>query len=243
MTIHLTGMERKTLDWLKETGWTHWGWKHGEPYYSSIMGFEVPEKMGIPDSQMEPTLLGLIQKGLIKVHECTGWHNDEQVVGHLLYPTWRTYDFYGEFDDEHIKYEFNGKDPREEDDEEPLTHAMRVSPFMKEYTEEMEALQKGEDILNVNGKSMGRAMWNLQISMRDMCMWTGYNQRTGEILPGGPHIRPNNSWSIKDVKAYFGLTGTSTYDPENPTENVIFSFLRLYQWVYPKPASSELRQL
>ncbi len=243
MTIHLTGMERKTLDWLRETGWTHWGWKHGEPYYSSIMGFEVPEKMEVPESQMEPTLLGLIQKGLIKVHECTGWHNDEQVVGNLLYPTWRTYEFYGEFDEDHIKYEFNGNDPREKDDEQPLTHAMRVSPFMKEYTDEMEALQKGEDILNVNGKSMGRAMWNLQISMRDMCMWTGYSQQTGEIRPGGPHIRPNSSWSIKDVKAYFGLTGTSTYDPENPTENVMFSFLRLYQWVYPKPHSSELRQL
>ena len=243
MTIHLTDMERKTLDWLKETGWTHWG--TGEPYYSDIMGYDVPSRMEIPEKQIETILLGLIQKGLIKVHECTGWDSKEkqEVVGLLLYPVWRTYDFYGELDDEHIKYEFGGHDPREKDDEEPLTHAMRVSPFMKEYTDEMESLQRGVEILNVNGNSMGRAMWNLQLSMRDLCMWTGYDQRTGEIRPGGPHIRPNNSWSIKDVKAYFGLTGTSTYDPENPTENVMFSFLRLYQWVYPKPASSELRRL
>ena len=243
MTIHLTGMERKTLDWLRETGWTHWN--SGENYYSDIFGFQLPDRMEIPEKQMESILLGLIQKGLIKTHECIGWDSktEEEVVGLLLYPTWRTYDFYGELDDEHIKYEFGGKDPREKEDETPLTHAMRVSPFMKEYTQEMEALQKGENILNVNGNQMGRAMWNLLISMRDLCMWTGYNERTGEIRPGGPHMRPNNSWNIKDVKAYFGLTGTSTYDPENPTENVMFSFLRLYQWVHQKPASSELRQL
>ena len=58
----------------------------------------------------------------------------------------------------------------------------------------------------------------------------------------GPTFAPNNSWNIKDVKAYFQFT-TSTYDPENPTENVMFSFLRLCQWVLQKPASSELRQL
>lgn len=227
MTIYLTPNERKTLDWLKNVGWYNWG--PGEPYFSDVFGSEIPERMGMPEEQMEYILIGLMQKGLISTH----MHDDGQWIRMLVYPNWRTYDFYGELDEEHINDYYGGKDPREEEDEEPLTHAMRVSPFMEEYTKEMELLQKGESIMSVNGKPMGNAMWNLIISLRDLTLWTGYDSETGEIRPGGPHIAPNANWSIKDVKAYFGLTGTSIYEPEKPFGNVMFSFLRLYNWVYP----------
>lgn len=232
--MHLTEQERETLDWLKNHGWYNWG---SEYYYSDVFAHELPKRVNKTEQQMDAILMSLRHKQLIHLweHEFEEKVGDEfhMYMGNVVSPTWRTYDFYDELDEDHIKYEFGGEDPRENDDEEPLTHEMRVSPFMKQFEEEICALQKGEPILNVNGNPMGGAMWNLIISHRDFCLWTGYNPETGEIREGGPHILPNANWSVKKTKAYFGLTGTSTYDPENPGENVMHSFLRLYNWIKP----------
>ena len=161
--------------------------------------------MEIPEKQMESILLGLIQKGLIKTHECVGWDSktEEEVVGLLLYPTWRTYDFYGELDDEHIKHEFGGKDPRDKEDETPLTHAMRVSPFMKEYTQEMEVSAKGGKHPECEWKPNGTSNVEL-VNLHERPVHVDRLQREDRRNPTWwpPHC-PNNSWNIKDVKAYF----------------------------------------
>lgn len=233
--MHLTEAEKETLDWLKETGWYNWG--IGEPYYSDVFGHDMPTNMNKTEEQMDTILSCLYRKNLITwwEHECYDDEKDGWFMGLVITATWRTYDFYDELTDEHIEYHFNGKDPREEDDATPLTHEMRVSPFMEQFEKEMIARQNGEDILSVNGNPMGGAMWNLIISHRDLSLWTGYDPKTEEIRPGGPHIQPNSNWRVKDVKKYFGIKGTSTHDPENPTGNVMYEFLRLYNWIQMKP--------
>ena len=232
--MHLTEPEKETLDWLKTAGWYNWG---SEYYFSDVFAHELPDRLEKTQKQMDAILTSLKFKQLVVLWEAEYDERTEDgfqaYVGYIVGPTWRTYDYYGELDKEHIKYEFGGQDPRENDDMQPLTHEMMVSPFMKQFTEELHAIQKGEPVLNVNGNPMGGAMWNLIISHRDLSLWTGYNSRTGEFLEGGPHIVPNANWSVKETKAYFGLTGTSTYDPENPQENVMHSFLRLYNWINP----------
>ncbi|MHA2039894.1 MAG: hypothetical protein ACW98X_26055 [Promethearchaeota archaeon] len=48
--------------------------------------------------------------------------------------------------------------------------------------------------LNVNGHNMGRGMYNLIVSIRDVSLFT-------------KGIKPHRFWRLKDVKFYFGLVG------------------------------------
>ena len=70
------------------------------------------------------------------------------------------------------------------------------SPFIRELQDEMAALENGEQILVVNGSSMGRAVWNLICSKRDLSLWCKLN------------MKPHRNWRVTDVKKYFGIKGT-----------------------------------
>ena len=48
--------------------------------------------------------------------------------------------------------------------------------------------------LNVNGHNMGRGMWNLLVSIRDVSLFT-------------KGIKAHRHWRLTDVKNYFGLVG------------------------------------
>ena len=57
--------------------------------------------------------------------------------------------------------------------------------------------QFGADLgvdLNVNGHNLGRGMYNLLVSIRDV-----------KLFCAG--LKPNRTWTLKSVKAYFNLTG------------------------------------
>ena len=56
-----------------------------------------------------------------------------------------------------------------------------------------------EDIevnLDVNGKNIGRGMYNLIVSIRDFGLYS-------------KGIRPHRNWKITPVKKYFGVTGSA----------------------------------
>ena len=77
------------------------------------------------------------------------------------------------------------------------------SPFIRELQSEMEARDKGEQILNVNGSDMGRAIWNLICSKRDLAIYTR------KYSDGRPmNMKPHRNWRVTDVKKYFGIKGT-----------------------------------
>ena len=71
-----------------------------------------------------------------------------------------------------------------------------ASPFMVELRQEAATLEAGGEIMLVNGHPMGRAIWNLLLSRRDLRMWV----RDG--------MKPTRSWKVTDVKRYFGITGS-----------------------------------
>ena len=71
------------------------------------------------------------------------------------------------------------------------------SPFMNEFLAEMTALEEGKEIMTVNGSPMGRAIWNLIISKRDLNMY----------CTGSRPIKPHRFWKVTDVKRYFGIKG------------------------------------
>lgn len=48
--------------------------------------------------------------------------------------------------------------------------------------------------LNVNGKDMPHAIWNLILSKRDLKLWS-------------IGLKPHRHWKVTDVKNYFGLKG------------------------------------
>ena len=48
---------------------------------------------------------------------------------------------------------------------------------------------------DMNGKPMNRAIYNLIVTKRDLCLYE-------------KGMKPNRHWKITDVKDYFGLTGT-----------------------------------
>ena len=56
-------------------------------------------------------------------------------------------------------------------------------------------LNSGETI-NVNGRPMLVAHWNLICSKRDLHVWT----KTG--------MKPHRGWKVSDCKKYFGLSGS-----------------------------------
>jgi len=92
------------------------------------------------------------------------------------------------------------------------TKAMWESPFMEQYLEDGLALERGEEIMTLNGKPMGQAAWNLICTKRDLTLWT-------EIK-----MKPHRHWKVTDVKKYFGIKGTG--------ENLMKQFMVIYNNIY-----------
>jgi len=70
------------------------------------------------------------------------------------------------------------------------------SPFIQELQAEAEALERGEQIMTVNGSPMGQAIWNLIVSKRDLTMYCNHG------------VIPTRGWKVTNVKKYFGIKGT-----------------------------------
>lgn len=66
---------------------------------------------------------------------------------------------------------------------------------MKQYLHDCKAVMEGEGILNVNGKEMGQAIYNLIVTERDLKLY--------EI-----GMKPHRHWKITQVKTYFGIRGS-----------------------------------
>jgi|TARA_R100000149_G_scaffold59122_1_gene28114 hypothetical protein len=84
-------------------------------------------------------------------------------------------------------------------DEYPLlsqwTDAMWNSPFMRAYEREGQIHLSGGKILEMNGKPMGQAVYNMIITKRDLSLY----------LVG---MKPHRRWKVTDVKKYFGIKGS-----------------------------------
>lgn len=93
-----------------------------------------------------------------------------------------------------------------------FTPAMWESPFMGQYLEDGLALERGEEILSLNGKPMGHAVYNLLISKRDLEMWTRMK------------MKPHRRWKVSHVKKYFGIKGNG--------ENLMNQFMLLYNNIH-----------
>ena len=77
------------------------------------------------------------------------------------------------------------------------------SPFMQELKKDLTAISNGEEVLTVNGRPMGNAVWNLILSKRDLSLFTS------EYSDGRPmKMKPHIHWRVNDVKRYFGISGT-----------------------------------
>jgi|TARA_R110000765_G_scaffold26301_3_gene64270 hypothetical protein len=50
--------------------------------------------------------------------------------------------------------------------------------------------------MSINGMESNKGYYNLCVTIRDVSLWT-------------KGIKPNSQWRLKDVKAYFGLTGSA----------------------------------
>ena len=64
-----------------------------------------------------------------------------------------------------------------------------MTPFLK-------GLEEGSRVINVDGKDMPLAIWNLIMSKRDLTLWTKIK------------MKPNRHWKVSTVKRYFGIKGT-----------------------------------
>ena len=82
------------------------------------------------------------------------------------------------------------------------------SPFIHELAAEAQTLESGGEIMTVNGSPMGRAIWNLICSKRDLTMWCNIG------------MKPTRSWKVTDVKRYFGIKGTG--------KNLLYNFMELF---------------
>lgn len=51
--------------------------------------------------------------------------------------------------------------------------------------------------ININGNMTAKGYWNLVLSIRDCSMYAKFG------------MKPHRHWKISDVKAYFGIKGTS----------------------------------
>ncbi len=83
------------------------------------------------------------------------------------------------------------------------------SPFFEQLMADNEARANGEAVMNVNGKSMGLAIWNLIVTKRDLTLWC----KAG--------IKPTRMWKVTPVKKYFGIKGTG--------QNLLKNFMSLYE--------------
>ena len=82
------------------------------------------------------------------------------------------------------------------------------SPFMDELRGNAEALERGEQIMTVNGSPMGGAIYNLIVSKRDLTLYCNHG------------VIPTRSWKVTNVKKYFGIKGTG--------KNLLYRFMALF---------------
>ena len=54
-----------------------------------------------------------------------------------------------------------------------------------------------EQTMNINGMESNKGYYNLVVKIRDLGLWTKLK------------MKPNRHWKLKDVKTYFGLTGSA----------------------------------
>ena len=91
------------------------------------------------------------------------------------------------------------------------------SPFMQELRKEAE--MPLDELMSVNGSPMGRAIWNLICSKRDLSLWTNLG------------MKPHRHWKVTDVKRYFGIKGTG--------EKLMGNFMELFDAVMPEGDDDE----
>lgn len=86
------------------------------------------------------------------------------------------------------------------------------SPFFQQFLDDNVARAEGGELLNVNGKPMGLAIWNLILTKRDLTLWC----KSG--------IKPTRMWKVTPVKKYFGIKGTG--------ENLLKNFMKLHDDIF-----------
>jgi len=88
-----------------------------------------------------------------------------------------------------------------------------TSPFFSEFIADNEARDEDQNsVLNVNGKPMGRAIWNLIITKRDLTLWCKIG------------MKPTRTWKVTPVKKYFGIKGTG--------EKLLMNFMQLHDDIF-----------
>jgi hypothetical protein len=92
------------------------------------------------------------------------------------------------------------------------TKAMWESPFMEQYQRDGNDHEEGREIMNVNGKPMGQAVWNLICTKRDLTLWTKIG------------MKPTRSWKVTTAKKYFGIKGTG--------ENLMKQFMLIFNVIH-----------
>lgn len=86
------------------------------------------------------------------------------------------------------------------------------SPFFQQFLDDNVARAEGGELLSVNGKPMGLAIWNLICTKRDLTLWC----KRG--------IKPTRMWKVTQVKKYFGIKGTG--------KNLLKNFMRLHDDIF-----------
>ena len=71
-------------------------------------------------------------------------------------------------------------------------------------------LTNPEAVTSLNGNPLPYAMWNLALSIRDVSLFS-------------KGIKPHRFWKLKDVKTYFGVTGS--------TENILSQLKQLQEQI------------
>lgn len=86
---------------------------------------------------------------------------------------------------------------------------LEASPFWEQC---VFAIQNNE-FLDVNGKKMPHAIWNMMVSKRDLTLWCNAG------------IKPHRRWKVSDVKYYFNIKGSK--------DTLLPRFMKIYNYVLP----------
>lgn len=87
-----------------------------------------------------------------------------------------------------------------------------MTPFEQQLEQDdYNRLHDPQNIMTVNGSSMGLARWNLIITKRDLTLWTKMG------------MKPHRRWKVTDVKRYFGIKGNG--------QNLMDRFMKIFNEV------------
>lgn len=92
------------------------------------------------------------------------------------------------------------------------TDAMWKSPFMRQYVKDTYDHEQGRPILEVNGRPLGQAVYNLTVSKRDFSLWTKHK------------MKPTRTWKVNNAKKYFGIRGAG--------ESLMSEFMLIYDVIH-----------